>query len=54
MLLLCVQWTGERFRVEINVKFKDPEVYIWGERRASGRSSSSRKSDWIEQAGVYA
>lgn len=36
MLLLCVQWTGERFRVEINVKFKDPEVYIWGERGQVG------------------
>lgn len=30
---LCVLWSGEGCRVEINVKLNQPVVYTWGERR---------------------
>lgn len=33
---LCVLWSGEGCRVEINVKLTEPVVYIWGERRKVG------------------
>lgn len=30
---LCVRWAAEGWRVEINVKFKEPAVYVWGEMK---------------------
>lgn len=38
LLWLCVLWSGEGCRVEVNVKLKEPAVYIWGEMRKVGEA----------------
>lgn len=46
---LCVLWSGEGCRVEINVKLTEPVVYIWGERRKVGGAEELDRTEqrWV-------
>lgn len=52
LLCLCVLWSGEGCRVEINVKLNQPVVYTWGERRRGERGCDSGELGRTEQGCV--